>query len=482
MRKSLRLMLSLSVLIGTVGSTGVATATAADTESVSTVADAQGSDIEDRLLAIPGMSLIEEKPYAGYRYFVLNYEQPIDHKRPWAGTFQQRISVLHKGTDRPTVFRTSGYGLSTTPSRAEPTRIIDGNQISMEYRFFTPSRPAPADWSKLDIWQAATDQHRIFTALKKVYGENWLSTGGSKGGMTATYYERFYPRDMDGVVAYVAPNDVVNKEDVAYDRFFANVGTKECRDRLNAMQREALLRRAPLQEKYKAWAAAEGATFNTVGSLDKAWEATVLDFVWGFWQYYGEDVCDTVPDAKTASDDTVYETIDAYAGWGAYTDQGLEYYTPYYYQAATELGSPSIRQPHLAGLSRYGYQPASNFVPREIPMRFKPWVMRDVDNWVRKNATRMLFVYGENDPWGAEPFRLGKGARDSYVYYAPGGNHGANVAGLVDAEREKATARILAWAGVDAPAVEAAKPLARFDARLDKPVDEDVTKEHGLRP
>ncbi|MEU3604247.1 aminopeptidase [Streptomyces sp. NPDC035033] len=482
MRKTLRLMLSISVLIGTVGSTGVATATAADAESRGTVADAPSADIKDRLLAIPGMSLIEEKPYAGYRFFVLNYEQPVDHKRPWAGTFQQRISVLHKGTDRPTVFRTSGYGLSTTPSRSEPTRIVDGNQVSMEYRFFTPSRPAPADWSKLDIWQAASDQHRIFTALKKVYGENWLSTGGSKGGMTATYYERFYPRDMDGVVAYVAPNDVVNKEDSAYDRFFANVGTKECRDRLNSMQREALLRRAPLQEKFKAWAAAEGATFNTVGSLDKAWEATVLDFVWGFWQSYGEGVCDAVPDAKTASDDTVYETIDAYAGWSAYTDQGLEYYTPYYYQAATELGSPTIEQPHLDGLSRYGYQPASNFVPREIPMRFKPWVMRDVDDWVRKNAHRMLFVYGENDPWGAEPFRVDKGARDSYVYYAPGANHGANVAGLVEAEREKATARILAWAGVEAPAVEAARPLARFDARLDRPVDEDVTRGHGLRP
>ncbi|MEV6202404.1 aminopeptidase [Streptomyces sp. NPDC051771] len=482
MRKSLRLMLSLSVLIGTVGSTGVATATAAETESRSTVADAQSSDIKDRLLAIPGMSLIEEKPYAGYRFFVLDFEQPIDHKRPWAGTFKQRISVLHKGTDRPTVFRTSGYGLSTTPGRAEPTRIVDGNQVSMEYRFFTPSRPQPADWSKLDIWQAASDQHRIFTALKKVYGENWLSTGASKGGMTATYYERFYPRDMDGVVAYVAPNDVVNKEDSAYDRFFANVGTKECRDRLNSMQREALLRRGPLQEKFKTWAEAEGVTFNTLGSVDKAWEATVLDFVWGFWQYYGEDVCATVPDAKTASDDTVYETIDAYAGWSAYTDQGLEYYTPYYYQAATELGSPSIRQPHLDGLSRYGYQPASNFVPREIPMKFKPWVMRDVDDWVRKNANRMLFVYGEHDPWGAEPFRLGKGARDSYVYYAPGANHGANVAGLADAERENATARILAWAGVDAPAVEAARPLAAFDARLDRPVDEDATPGHGLRP
>ncbi|MFF8509893.1 aminopeptidase [Streptomyces sp. NPDC015492] len=481
MRKSLRWALSLSVLIGTVAPTGVATAADTDTDSTAVV-DSQSTDIKDRILAIPGMSLIEEKPYAGYRYFVLNYKQPIDHRRPWAGTFDQRISVLHKDTSRPTVFRTSGYSLSTTPSRAEPTRIVDGNQVSMEYRFFTPSRPQPADWSKLDIWQAASDQHRIFTALKKIYGQKWLSTGASKGGMTATYFERFYPNDMDGVVAYVAPNDVVNKEDSAYDRFFATVGTKECRDRLNGMQREALLRRGPLEAKYKAWAESEGATFHTIGTLDKAFEAVVLDFVWGFWQYYGEDVCDQIPDARTASDDTVYETIDAYSGWSAYTDQGLEPYTPYYYQAATELGSPDIKQPHLKGLSRYGYQPARNFVPREIPMKFKPHAMRDVDDWVRKNANRMLFVYGGNDPWGSEKFHLGKSARDSYVYVAPGANHGANVDGLVEAERNNATARILAWAGVPAPTVQAAQPLARFDARLDRKVDEDATKEHGLRP
>ncbi|MFF8601547.1 aminopeptidase [Streptomyces sp. NPDC015232] len=481
MRKSLRWLVSLSVLIGTAGSTGVATAAEPDADSRA-VAEAQSADIKDRILAIPGMSLIEEKPYAGYRFFVLNYEQPVDHRRPWAGTFQQRISVLHKDTDRPTVFRTSGYGLSTTPGRSEPTRIVDGNQVSMEYRFFTPSRPQPADWSKLDIWQAASDQHRIFTALKKIYGKNWLSTGASKGGMTATYYERFYPRDMDGVVAYVAPNDVVEKEDSAYDRFFETVGTKDCRDRLNAMQREALVRREPLEKKLAAQAAADGSTFHTLGSLDKAYEAVVLDFVWGFWQYYGQDVCDRIPDAATASDDTVYETIDAYSGWAAYTDQSLEGYTPYYYQAATELGSPTITQPHLAGLSRYGYQPARNFVPREIPMKFKPWVMRDVDTWVRNNANHMLFVYGGNDPWGSEQFRLGKGARDSYVYVAPGANHGANVAGLVEAEKARATARILAWAGLDAPAVQAAQPLARFDARIDKPVDEDATPGHGLRP
>lgn len=477
MRKALRWLLSLVVLIGTVSAAG-ATAGAATAAEPTT-----GTDIKDRVLAIPGMSLIEEKPYPGYRYFVLNYTQPVDHRHPDKGTFKQRITLLHKDTNRPTVMFTSGYNVSTTPRRSEPTAIIDGNQVSVEYRFFTPSRPDPANWSKLDIWQAASDQHRIFTALKKIYTKNWLTTGGSKGGMTATYYERFYPRDMDGVVAYVAPNDVVNKEDSAYDRFFERVGTKECRDKLNAVQREALVRREPLEAIYTKYAADNGYTFTTVGSLDRAYEAVVLDYVWAFWQYSLLADCEAIPVAKTASDQQIWDSVDAISGFSFYADQGLTPYTPYYYQAGTELGSPDIKQPHLAGLSRYGYQPPRNFVPRDIPMHFKPWVMRSVDSWVRHNARQMMFVYGQNDPWGAEQFRLGKGSRDSHVYVVPGGNHGSNVAGLVPDQKAAATAAILKWAGVAPAAVQQdaakAKPLTRYDAKLDK---RDLEREPALRP
>ncbi|MEU2713467.1 aminopeptidase [Streptomyces sp. NPDC007205] len=472
MRKVLRWLLALTVFIGTLSGTAAGAATAARSEP---------TDIKDRLLSIPGMSLIEEKPYPGYRFFVLNYTQPIDHRHPDRGTFQQRITVLHKDTSRPTVFYTSGYNVSTTPSRREPTQIVDGNQVSLEYRFFTPSRPDPADWSKLDIWQAAGDQHRVYEALKPVYGGNWLATGGSKGGMTATYYERFYPRDMDGVVAYVAPDDVVNDEDSAYDRFFAHVGTKECRDRLDAVQREALVRREPLEQRYARFAADKGYTFDTIGGLDKAYEAVVLDYVWGFWQYSLLKDCDTVPaDAAKAGDEQIWNSVDTISGFSAYTDQGLAQFTPYYYQAGTQLGAPTIHFPYIERkLIRYGYQPPRNLVPRSIPMRFQPHAMRDVDTWVRHHAAHTLFVYGQNDPWGAERFRLGSGARDSYVFTAPGMNHGANVAGLVPDQKSLATERVLQWAGVSSADVARARPLAKFDAELD---GRDAEREPMLRP
>ncbi|MFI0979533.1 S28 family serine protease [Streptomyces sp. NPDC021093] len=495
MRKTFRGVLAGAVLIGTVGATGGAVGTATAAEPIPAIpgasaipaGEAAAVDIKDRILAIPGMSLIEEKPYAGYRYFVLNYTQPIDHRHPERGTFQQRLSLLHKDVNRPTVFYTGGYGLTTNPGRSEPTALVDGNQVSLEYRYFTPSRPAPADWSKLNIKQAADDQHRIFTALKAIYAKKWLSTGGSKGGMTATYYERFHPRDMDGVVAYVAPNDVRNDEDSAYDRFFRTVSTKECRDRLSNLQREALVRRGPLLAKAKALAAKNGSTFKTIGSVEKGFENTVLDFVWGFWQYSSEKECGDVPVAKTATDDQIFNYLDAKSGFSSSSDQDLSGYTPYYFQAGTQLGAPQYKYPHLKGLMKWGpeYFQSRVYVPRDIPMKWDGGAaMRDVDRWVRSDARQMMFVYGQNDPWGSERFAPAGGARnDNHVYTVPGANHGARISGLPADQQAAAVAQVLKWAGVASTAVQSdpakAKRLTAYDAKLDKA---EVNREQALRP
>ena len=46
--------------------------------------------------------------------------------------------------------------------------------------------------------------------------------------------------------------------------------------------------------------------------------------------------------------------------------------------------------------------------------------MADIDLWVRHSGRQLLFVYGENDPWGAEPFHLGRGTRDSLTLHRGG--------------------------------------------------------------
>ena len=424
-------------------------------------------DIKDRIAAIPGVRIISEGTSGTARTFVLGIQQPADHRRSRGVKFEQRFSLLHKAEAKPMVLHTSGYNLSGTISASEPARLVDGNQISVEQRFFTPSRPAPADWDDLNIWQAANDHHRIVTAFKKIYGAKWLSTGASKGGMTSIYHRRFFPRDVDATIAYVAPNDVVNDRDV-YGEFIRNVGNDPtCNRRLEGVQRQLLQHRDAVVQRLEA----KGYTFQQFGGGHRALEVLVLDTPFTFWQYGLQADCALVPGAGASVDD-LWTFIDKTVGWDFYNDAGVAPYSAYYYQAGTQLGWPEADESAVRDQLRYpGSSVPRTMVPAEIKFpRFDRSAMRDIDRWVRYEGSRLLFVNGQNDPWSAEPFRTGPGTRDSLSFVVPGGNHGANIAKLPSTERAAATAAVLRWAGVSAP-VSAASDAAASSTAADSGPD-----------
>lgn len=420
-----------------------------------------GAEIRDRLERIPGLTIVDDVAYDnGDRFFRLIFNQPIDHRDPALGTFGQRLTLLHIDKTRPVVLHTTGYELLDFPFLAETTRLIGGNQISVEERFFPPSQPQPPDWSKLSIWQAAADHHRIAEAFKTIYTRRWLSTGSSKGGMASVYHRRFFPDDVIGTIVFAAPNDVDDVDDSAYSNFFLQVGTDPaCRAALTTVQNEALgPRRAALQAALAGLQAA-GLTFEqTLGSPDRALEVAVTDLPFLFWQYYGEWLCPVVP-PSTATDGEIIDFIDAIVGLVFYTDQFIEPVVPYYVQAGTELGFPSPDTGHLVGLRYPGINAPRSFVPSAIPLIFDPAAMSDIDTWVRQAGERLLFVYGERDPWSAEPFQLGAGSRDSFKFTAPQGNHLLTIDKLGPADRQSAVATIQRWAGVSAQAKPAHRAI-----------------------
>jgi hypothetical protein len=134
------------------------------------------------------------------------------------------------------------------------------------------------------------------------------------------------------------------------------------------------------------------------------------------------------------------------------TDRGVRPYTPYYFQAATQLGAPAPYEDEIADLLHHpGHDVAASFLPDWLdPPAFDPDAMADVDRWVRTSASRMLFVYGELDPWSAEPFSCGPGGaeRQCYQRWDPAGNHGATISQLPPASRRAALARVRQWAGL----------------------------------
>ncbi|WP_026181305.1 S28 family serine protease [Demetria terragena] len=450
MRRSIASLVTLGVI--TVLPGGVALVGQSSAGAASPAQSAQ-LDLLDRVRALPGViEATESAAGGGLRNFDITFEQFADHDDHSKGTFAQRVSLTHKDFSRPMVMYTSGYSLPGF-NRSEPTQIVDGNQINMEYRFFDSSRPDNPDWSKqLTIKQAATDQHRIIESFKNLYSANWLTTGGSKGGMTATYHRRFFPKDVKGTIAYVAPNDVKDDKDV-YNKFLDNVGDNPtCRQDLLAVQRRMLGKDRPaFLELLTKGDKEQGRTYATVGSQEKAYESAVVDLPFGFWQYQPSTFCQYIP-APSATNERIYTWVSAVSKPWAYSDQDLEGTAPYYFQAAYQLGSPEPYETHIGDLLKFpGANVARTFVPDALkPAKFDTKAMPDIDKWVRKSSSQMLFVDGENDPWSAEPFNCGKdGAqRDCNRYVAPGANHGASIKALPEKQKNTANYKILQWAGL----------------------------------
>ncbi|MGX1560744.1 S28 family serine protease [Streptomyces sp. NPDC055506] len=437
----------LTSAVSAVSAAGLAATAAAPARATAGRPRPWDADIADTLRSLPGLRLIEERQDAepGYRHFVLGLRQPVDHTDPAAGTFEQRLTLLHTAADRPTVLFSTGYHAVLTPRLTEPATLLGANQLQVEHRYFGVSRPADPGYTHLTIRQAADDHHRVVRLFRRVYPGAWLSTGGSKGGMASVYHRRFHPGDVDGTVVYSAPNNVDDREDSACLRFLETVGTAPARDAVKAAQRRMLEHRAELVARYEAWASTTGDTFRIIGSADQAFEIAVLRVLFMFWQRATPADTAGIPGPEATTDE-LYAWLDNWAGLSLYADTAAGRYIPYWYQIGTQLGYGDVPTAHVADLLRHPDGIAArNFVPRDVPMVFDTAAMPDIDRWVRRRGSRLLFVNGAQDPAVAEHFR--PGGADSRLLWVPGGNHSVDIANLSPADRASAEAALFRWAG-----------------------------------
>lgn len=424
-------------------------------------------DILERLESIPGMVVVEQvSAFEGYRYFVMEYEQPADHDAMGGQTFPQRMVLHHKDEAAPFILGTSGYFVSTTRQRIrEPAALLGANQLFVEQRFFTPSRPEPADWSKLTIEQAAADHHRITMALRPMYTGKWVSSGVSKGGMTSVYHRRFFPDDVDGTIAYVAPHSF-GTSDARYLDFVAGLGDPTCQEALRNFQREVLLRRPAMLARMDAQATAGGYGYELLGR-EQALEVAVLELPFTFWQYNDASLCPDVP-LGAATDDEVWAFLEEIDSPNLWADPGFLAFEPYYWQAATELGYPGLEEGYLADLLKYpGIDVPETFItvePGKVPV-FDASAMQDVSAWLATEGERLLFVYGDGDPYTAAAFEIG-GAKDTFRFFAPGKNHSAAIVDLMDPDRAAALSALEAWTGVT-PILPPGVPIEMRRSRRD---------------
>lgn len=419
-------------------------------------------DLVGRLEAIPGVTVEQKDTLTpGVTYFVLHFTQPVDHDQPAGPTFQQEVSLIHRDLDAPMIVQTSGYFDYYRDHPVELTNLLIANQISIEHRFFGDSRPDPADWSKLTIEQMAADEHVIIAALRDIYGGAFLTTGGSKGGMTATYHRRFYPDDVDGTVPYVAPISFAAPDD-RYTAFVDAIGPASCRTALRAAAVEMLQNRRAAMEARAA--AQPNHAYNRI-ALGPAVEIAIASLEWAFWQYWGVDYCGNVP-ATTATDDELFDFLDTVAPVSDSDDDQVAAFEAYYYQAYAQLGYPADNATYLDPFLLYTDADYDGALPTPEPPAYdSAAAMTDIDTWVRTEGDRLLFVYGEFDPWSGGMYTLGA-ATDSLLLVQPQGSHGSRLFQLADADRDAAYAKLEAWTGVKPLPPITEKPAREVEPRL----------------
>jgi hypothetical protein len=458
--------------------TACATDDTLDATATSTSHQQLGDPLLEQLQALPGVTVTELAPRSDSRQFQLLVTQPVDHAHPSGATFQQRVLIRSRGVGQPTTLDSTGYGLfGSTPRDNEISYLFAGNAIAVEHRYYEGSVPSPADPRYLTIRQAAADHHRIVQLLRPIFTGAWISTGGSKGGMTSIYHRRYYPGDVDATVAYVAPQSYTT-DDPRYGQFLERVGSAACRQRILDTQRMFLDRRAELLPIFEAQAADDGFTYDLVGGLDFAFEHAVEEFRFAVWQYAGEELCAMLPGAADPVELAALY-LDGISGPGLLaSDQALVDFGAYYYQAATQLGSygplsldrhirTRLEHPGTYRVERYSPMPITQVDPLSVP---------EVQLWLATRGERFMLVYGENDPWTAGGFVLGN-AKDSFRYVVPGGNHGASISDLPEAQRTQALGVLARWARVQPLASQTAptsppspslQPAEPADWRIDR--------------
>lgn len=410
--------------------------------SVSSIAQ---TVLEQKISAISAIKEIRPLETSEFsEKYVTYFTQPLDHRHPEKGSFRQRVIVSHVGFDRPTVIVTEGYGAAyalRSQYREELSKLLNANMIFVEYRYFLESTPEPKDWQYLTAENSADDLHAITTAFKNIYPGKWIATGISKGGQTTLLYRTFYPDDVDISVPYVAPL-CYGVEDGRHEPFLHKVSTPENRKKIEDFQLEALKRKATLLPRFEKYCTEKNYSFRA--PIEEIYDYSVLEYSFALWQW-GTPIS-SIP-ATTASDDEIFSHLLAISEPGYFTADSPN--ASFFVQAARELGYYGYDvQPfkqYLSIQSSEGYLHRL-MLPEELKdMPFDKTLSKKITKFLKKQDPKMIFIYGQNDPWTAAGVTWLKNKKNIHVFIQPNGSHLARINTLPEKEKKEVMELIKQW-------------------------------------
>ena len=407
-------------------------------------ANASNKELYQKLCTLKGVITVDSLPsdYSTEKY-VVTIRQPLDHKHPEKGSFTQRVVISHEGFDRPTVLVTEGYGgdYALNPRyQDELAGLFHTNTVFVEHRYFSGSVPDTVDWQYLTAPNSASDLHLITTLFKQIYPQKWISTGISKGGQTALIYRAFFPNDVDITVPYVAPVSR-SAEDGRHEPFLNKVGDKKTRQAILSFQREVLKRRGEIIPLLEKFCLEKQLSFRI--SMNEVLDYCVLEYSFAFWQW--GTPASHIP-ANTATTGVLFKHLTEISGPDYFAiGQPTQ---AFFIQAARELGYYGYDIETFKDL--LSIQTAKDYLhrimlPEGITIQFQPELYKKLTNFIATSDPRLIFVYGEYDPWTSVGITKLDGKKNMFVAIQPKGSHRARINTLPDSLRDKVIKTINLW-------------------------------------
>ena len=370
------------------------------------------------------------------------------HSNLSKGNFQQRVFVANKGKENSVLLITEGYGAGYAGNPRylnELSPMLNSNQICIEHRYFGESWPAPLNWEYLTVANAAADHHKITELLKKYYSGKWINTGISKGGQTVVYHRTFYPDDVDVSVAYVCPLNF-GVEDARHEPFLRNIpGTPEVRKKIVEYQVEVLKNRALIITKLKAYSTEKEFTYRL--AMDELLDYCVLEYPFALWQW-GKFV-DEVPLADTEINE-LFNHLMKVSAPSYFSVEGMEGIKSFFVQAAHELGyygyDTKPFKKYLSIKSAKNYL-SKIFLPEDLKIEYKKMTTKKVKKFIKTTDSKILFIYGEFDPWSATGFVVPE--KDNFLKIVkPGGSHSTRINNLPENQKGQVKSKLEDWLGI----------------------------------
>lgn len=202
--------------------------------------------LKEALVSIDKISLIKDDPDQNAiakkekgsleykeQYSVL-FRQDLDHGHEGGDTFQQRVAILFRGFDRPTILVTEGYSWRGFRDAEDLGVNLDANMVHVEHRNFGESVSQDKEWQYETSAQASADLHAVYQALRPILRGKWMCCGTSKNGETAMDYAYFYPNDMCMAAAFCSPFSTSLFDDRYGPYLFNEVSTEQNREIMKA--------------------------------------------------------------------------------------------------------------------------------------------------------------------------------------------------------------------------------------------------------